>query len=345
MIGKITKGSNFTNVFASVLNESTKFTILPEAQQCFSNTPKDLACEFQYVANFRHRTTYPVRHYSISFAPKDGTIHNKIKAEITVRIMTEMGFGDSQYLGVAHSRDNPNHHQVHDRDHIHIIANSIKPNGERVSDFWDYRRMEQCLRKIEIDYGLQQLTNSWERHKNNNIIQPIELQEKIDKALSDSPCLSEWIDRLELSEVNLKFRITSQGHVQGISYIYQSKLNKGSDIDRGWRFICSKFDKIPQNLESMRLANLKTQSLSIELRQEDDELMAKTANLAMQKLNGLNRFKDKSVIVSLIDGVLKIQRLRPNKIVLSAQKNLAGEWKSLGIPNIDPEKDLRILET
>ena len=58
---------------------------------------------------------------------------------------------------------------------------------------------------------------------------------------------------------------------------------------------------------------------------------------------GNNKFKDKSVQIDIVDDVLKVRRLRPNKILFSAKKNESGEWESIGVPNIDPKKDLQIL--
>ena len=346
MIGKIIKGSGFGGVFAYILDEGKKPILLKEAQQCLSDKPGDLAREFQYIANFRHRTTQPVRHFSISFAPEDSQkteISNDIKAEIAVRIMEEMGFGDCQYFAVAHDRDDSNHHHVHDHEHIHIVANAIKPNGEKVDHFWDYRNLERCLRKIEVDYGFRQVVNSWEQPKVDKVAQLTELQDKIDKALTDSPILREWIDRLEASGVSLRFKITSRGCVQGVSYIHDGKIEKGGDVERSWKSLSSRFDQTPENLELMQLANLKTQALSIELRREDQELLTKAANLAIQKLGGEDKYKNQSVRITIVDDVLKVQRLRPNKILLSAKKDENGEWKSIGVPNIDPKKDLKIL--
>lgn len=345
MIGKITKGSGFGGIFAYILGEDKNHVLLKEAQQCLSSTPEELAREFQYIANSRHRTTQPVRHFSIGFAPEDSEkekIGEDIKAEIAVRIMEEMGFGDCQYFAVAHGRVVDNHHEIHDHDHIHIVANAIKPNGEKIDHFWDYRKLERCLRQIEVDYGFRQIPNSWERPKVNKVVELTELQAKIDKALEGSPSLQEWIDRMEKSEVNLRFRITSRGRVQGIGYVHDGKIEKGSDVDRSWKLLSTRFGQTPENLELMQLASLKTQSLSIELQPEDQELLTRSADLAMQKLVD-NKFKDKSVQISFIDGVLKVRRLRPNKIVLSAKKDENGEWQSIGIPNIDPLKDLKIL--
>ena len=343
MIGKIIKGSGFGGVFAYILGEDKKPVLLKEAQQCFSNTPEELAREFQYVANVRHRTTKPVRHFAISFAEQDGKIEPDIKSEIAVRIMEEMGFGDCQYFAVAHDRDDKNHHEVHDHDHIHIVANAIKPNGEKVDHFWDYRKLERCLRDIEVDYGFRQVPNSWEIPKVKKVAELTELQAKIDKALEGSPSLQEWIDRLEASGVNLRFKITSRGCVQGVGYIHDGKIDKGGDVDRSWPSMSSRFENTLENLELMQLANLRTQSLSIQLRREDQELLTKAADLAMQKLAGKDKFNDKSVQITIVDDVLKVRRLRPNKIILSAKKDENGEWKSIGVPNIDAKKDLKIL--
>ena len=351
MIGKITKGSGFGGVFAYILDKDKKPVLLKEAQQCFSDTPEELAREFQYIANGRHRTTQPVRHFSIGFAPEDSKkekISDDIKAEIAVRIMEDMGFGDSQYFAVAHGRVVENHHEIHEHDHIHIVANAIKPNGGKVDHFWDYRKLERCLRQIEIDYKFRQVPNSWEIPKVNKVNELSELQSKIDKTLEGSPSLQEWIDRMEKSGVNLRFRITSRGCVQGIGYIHQKEVIKGGDVDRSWKLLSTKFGQTPDNLELMQSANLKTQSLSIELKPEDQQLLAKAANLAIAKLEiaklaGKDKFKDKSIEITIVDNVLKVRRLRPNKIILSAKRDNAGEWKSIGVPNIDPKKDLKIL--
>ena len=342
MIAKITKGSGFGGVVRYVLDRDKQPIMLTGAKQCWGNNASDIASELTKVAKFRPTTKLPVRHFSIGFGEND-KLTDDIKAEIVVRIMEEMGYGDCQYFAVAHDRYDPNHHEVHDHDHIHIVANAITPHGERITDSKDYYRMELCLRKIEKDYKLEEVHNSWEKVKKIRAeIAPSELKDKIDKALTDSPSLRVWIDRLEKEGINVRFRITSRGAVQGISYIHENEVKKGGNIDRSWKLLSTRFEKNPENLELMRSANLKAQSLSIELNPEDQELLTKAADLAVQKLVD-NKFKDKSVQISIVDDVLKVRRLRPNKIILSAKKDSAGEWKSIGVPNIDPKKDLKIL--
>jgi len=326
------------------MGADAKHTVLPLAQQCLSCTAKELGHEFQRIANLRSRTTQPVRHFSIAFAPEDGTIDDDIKAEIAVRIMDEMGYGDSQYFTVAHDRENPDHRQPHKHDHIHIVANAIKTNGGKVSHFWDYRNLERCLREIETDYGLRQLRNSWERSKDTAIVDASELQSKIDEALLDSPSLKEWINRLEASKVNLKFKLTKCGNIQGISYINDGQVVRGGDIDRSWGKMRLSFAPTPENLALAQSSNLKVQSLSIDLRQHDRELLAKAADLAMEKLGGFSEFKSRNLKISLSDGVLKVQRLHPNRWMFSAKKDVNQEWKTIGIPNINAKTDVEILE-
>ena len=343
MIAKITKGSGFGGVVRYVLDRDKQPIMLTGAKQCWGNNASDIASELTKVAKFRPTTKLPVRHFSIGFGEND-KLTDDIKAEIVVRIMEEMGYGDCQYFAVAHDRYDPNHHEVHDHDHIHIVANAITPHGERITDSKDYYRMELCLRKIEKDYKLEEVHNSWEKVKKIRAeIAPSELKDKIDETLKDSPSLKEWIDRLELEAVNVRFRITSRGAIQGISYIHQGEIKKGSDVDRSWKLLSARFEKTPENLELIQLANLKTQSLSVELKPEYQELLTKAANLAIQKLAGESKFNDKSVQITIVDDVLKVRRLRPNKIILSAKRDSAGEWKSIGVPNIDPKKDLKIL--
>jgi Relaxase/Mobilisation nuclease domain len=219
MIAKITKGSGFGGVVRYVLDPDKQPIMLSGAKQCWGNNASDIALGLTKVAKFRPTTKLPVRHFSIGFAKQDGIVDNDLKAEIAVRIMEEMGYGDCQYFAVAHDRYDPNHHHAHEHDHIHIVANAITPHGDRITDYKDYYNLEQCLRKIEEEYGLKPVHNSWEKVKKNRAeIAPSELKYKIDRTLLDSPSLSEWIDRLEAEEVNVRFRITSRGVVQGVSY-------------------------------------------------------------------------------------------------------------------------------
>ena len=104
--------------------------------------------------------------------------------------------------------------------------------------------------------------------------------------MTDLPSIGEWIDRLEVEGVNVRFRITSCGCILGVSYVHQGELKKGRDVDHSWQSLSARFKNTTENLELMRSANLKTQYLSTELLREDRKLLTRAADSAMQKLAG-----------------------------------------------------------
>ena len=346
MIAKISKGHGFGGVIRYVLGADKDFTMLDGAKQCYGDTPDEIASGFQKIAK-RGRSQNPVRHFSIGFGENDNInglpIDNDTKAEIVNRLMGEMGFGDCQYFAVAHGRSDPNHSEIHHHDHIHIVANAITPSGERVNDSWDYYKIQTRLREIEKDYGFERVQNSFERTRIPLPVNETELQRKVDRSLTGNPDLKTWIDRMEAEEVNLRFKITSRGHIQGVSYLSKGELIKGGDAGRGWQSLSKQFKKSPDDKEVVKATNLKTQAISVILKPESQKILDHAANLAAIKLGGKSKFKNKSVDIKLDGDILTVWRLRPDKRMFSAVKDESGEWKSLGVPDIDEKKDINLL--
>lgn len=346
MIAKISKGRGFGGVIRYVLGEDKDFTMLDGAKQCHGSSPDEIASSFQKIAK-RGKSQIPVRHFSIGFGENDNIdglpIDNDTKSEIVNRLMSEMGFGDCQYFAVAHGRTDPSHSKIHHHDHIHIVANAITPNGERVNDSWDYYKIQTRLREIEKDYGFERVQNSFEKTRISLPVNETELQRKIDRSLSGNPNLKTWIDRMEAEGVNLRFKVTSRGHIQGVSYLSEGEMIKGGDAGRGWKSLSKEFVKSPDDKILVKAANLKTQVIPVVLKQEPQELLNRTANLAMEKLKGEPKYKDKSVEIKLSEGILTVWRLRPDKRIFSAIKDDNGEWKSFGVPDIDKKKDVSLL--
>jgi Relaxase/Mobilisation nuclease domain len=254
-IGKIVKGSGFGGVFQYLLNPEKRFEILTDACQCLSNTPSALALEFQAVANRAPSTSLVARHYAIGFAPEDGEISSEIQAEIANRVMKEMGYGNAQYFAVAHHRDDPGHDKAHEHDHLHVVANAIDLNGNRVNDSWDYHHMERCLRGIERDYNLRQLECSWEKSKSVSIDRP--LTERIDTAIEKAQTVPEWIHELQTDGIYPQFKITRTGKVQGVSYEDgEGNMHQGHKLGRSWSKIKDKLDYKEKDLPALKTANL-----------------------------------------------------------------------------------------
>ena len=343
MIASITKGRGFGKLFEYLLKKEKAPLILVGAQNCESSTPADLAAEFENIAAMRPSIPKPVRHFSIGFHEKDGHVDVAKKALIIVEIINAMGHSNCQYFAVAHGRDDPDHPAAHDHDHMHIVTNAIDLNGELVRDSWDYRKMETALRKIERDFGLENIACSWQKtiSPDGKEINP-EIRSIIKESLTDKPTLPEWIDRLEQSSVNLRFKVTSRDKVQGVSFIYERNLYKGGEIDYSWNTIKSETVATPADLSAIEKANIATDKLSIPVQRERTSENALVIKLALEALGSKNRVNEKRLMILRTDAGITITRSRTNKTVLTATEAEDGNWSVAGFSNID-KQDIKIL--
>jgi hypothetical protein len=67
------------------------------------------------------------------------------------------GLDDNQYLITRHTDT--------EHEHIHLLVNRIRLDGEVASDSHDYRRHEVLMREIERDYSLQLVRPSIEAER------------------------------------------------------------------------------------------------------------------------------------------------------------------------------------
>jgi Relaxase/Mobilisation nuclease domain len=252
MIANITKGADFGGLFKYLLHHSKSAEII--GGNVGGETPHALAAEFLAFANLNQRVRKPVNHMSLGFAPEDGTIDRIRQERIAARIVEEMGYGNAQYLVVAHGREDPGHDAHHDHDHLHIVANSVDLNGKWVDDFQSFRRMEAILRKVERDEGLRQIESSWEVKRNaptHGQTQRIKrevrevaageretvtlavserLQMAIDKAANQSRTVIEFARSLASDGISTQFKVTRTGKVQGISYNMEGVKFQGNQL-------------------------------------------------------------------------------------------------------------------
>ena len=342
MIASITKGRGFGKLFEYLLKTEKTPLILVGAQNCESSTPADLAAEFENIAALRPSIPKPVRHFSIGFHEKDGHVDAEKKALIVVEIIKAMGHGNCQYFAVAHGRDDPDHPAAHDHDHMHIVTNAIDLNGELVRDSWDYRKMETALRKIERDFGLENIACSWQKTISpEGEINP-EIRSIIKESLTGKPTLPDWIDRLKQSSVNLRFKVTSRDKVQGVSFIYREDLYKGGEIDYSWNTVRKGTVATSADLSTIKKANIATDKLSIPLQRERKSENDLVIKLALQALGSKNKVNEKRLVILRKDAVMTITRSRTNKTVLTATEAEDGNWSVAGFSNID-KQDIKIL--
>ncbi|MGB5637193.1 MAG: relaxase/mobilization nuclease domain-containing protein, partial [Waterburya sp.] len=163
MIGAITTGSNFRQLFNYLLKPTKKPEIL--GGNYVGNTPEELSKIFSAVAAQRPSTKKPVKHLVISFAPEDGIVSYEKKMKIAMETVHRLGYQDNQWVAIEHHRNDPDHYEKHDHDHIHIAINMVSYTGERVSDSFDKWRMQKILRSLEIKYDLKRVISSLFRNR------------------------------------------------------------------------------------------------------------------------------------------------------------------------------------
>lgn len=156
MIGKISTGSNFGNLFKYLFEkEQAAILLRPE----FTNkTPSEIATQFKMIADLNPNTSKPVKHISLGFAPADGIVSDDLKLKIAESIVQELGYRNNQWVLVKHGRD-----PDHEHDHVHICINMIDYEGIRVKDGFDKSRLEKILRKLEIEHKLTSVESSKSR--------------------------------------------------------------------------------------------------------------------------------------------------------------------------------------
>ena len=252
MIGNITKGSDFGGLFRYLLHRDKDAIVI--GGNVGASNPPSLETEFLTFSTLNQRVKKPVTHISIGFAPLDGVVDPQTQGRIADRIMDEMGYGNAQYLVVAHGRNDPGHDEPHNHDHIHIVANSVSFNRKFVNDRLNYPRLEKILRQIEKDEGLTQIQSSWEvqrrapshgqcqRYKREvrevaagtRVVATLpvsdRLQSAIDIAAKESSTVVAFAQKLAEKGIGTKLKVTRTGLVRGISYALDGVNFQGNKL-------------------------------------------------------------------------------------------------------------------
>lgn len=306
MIGNITKGSDVGGLLRYLLHPNKEAIVI--GGNVGAETPGGLEREFLTFSTLNQRVKRTVNHLSVGFASLDGVVDRDLKVLIADRIISEMGYENSQYLVVAHGRNDPGHDRPHNHDHIHIVANAVDLNGKWVDDFQSFRRFENILRQIEKDENLTQIEPSWakkkrapthgqtQRYKRElrevaageraTADLPVidRLQIAIDLAAKESSSVVNFAQTLAEQGIGTKLKVTRTGLVRGISYSLDGVNFQGNQL----------YDASLPKLQSIR-------GLSFDPKTDPNRLREICTN--------------------------------PQPII----------WKSLGIQDSDDNKDLKIL--
>jgi hypothetical protein len=342
-IAKINKGSGFRGVMDYLLNPDKRPRIIGGC--VFNSTPAKLAREFRLVANLRPKVSKPVRHFSIAFAPEDGTVDDVTKEAIALRVLDGLGYQKCQFIAVDHHRDDPGHDYAHDHDHIHIVTNAVTVEGKFVSDSFDRFKVQAILREAERDFGLREIKSSWEvkREKAQAVNLDADIARMVKDSLDDCPNLQTWLDRLAQSDIDVRFNLSTSDKVMGVTFLKDGEAYKGGNIGSKWSVVSEKIPTSTGDHALMRSTNLKVQGQPVRLSQIEQAMFDRAVEMAVLKLGDGNKFKNCRVGVELDNDTLTVVWMRPDRLMLKARRARDENWEPVGWLNID-RKDVVQLE-
>jgi hypothetical protein len=251
MIGKIKRGKSFAGVCNYLLNTDKREPGRVIGGNMAGSTAAALTREFDTIASLSSRVKVPVKHFSVSFANADGGVDDDRKNLIAIEYMERMGYSDSQYVVVSHSRTDHNHNH----DHIHIVANAVALDGSWVNDRLDWKKSQTILRDLEREYDLTPVLSSWDktrdRAQSTRVDRRVErllasgvelseidltrtdIQSKVNLVAPGAASMTEFCERLQNLGIEPIAKITRTGKVQGISYKLGELVVRGSDLENG----------------------------------------------------------------------------------------------------------------
>ncbi|RUQ19821.1 relaxase/mobilization nuclease domain-containing protein [Kocuria sp. HSID16901] len=97
-----------------------------------------------------------VFHCSLSVASTEGDLSDEKWQSIAESFVTEMGFVDGtkpdcEWVAIRHGKSK------NENDHVHVAVNLVRPDGTRATTHNDQPRAQQAARRIERQYGLDEL--------------------------------------------------------------------------------------------------------------------------------------------------------------------------------------------
>jgi hypothetical protein len=334
-IANITKGKGFGGLMGYLLDPDKKPRIISSCVA--SSTPADLAREFRLVANLRPSVTKPVRHFSISFAPADGRVDDVIKEAVAFRVLDGLGYEDCQFIAIDHDRDDPGHDYVHDHDHVHVVTNAVTVLGEYVKDSFDRYKIQTILRELECDFGLQKITSSWElkHQKAQGMHLNSAIARLVANSLKDCPNLQTWLDRLAESNIDVRFNISNNDCVKGVTFLQDDRVYKGVDIGSKWSVVSQRIPITDRDLALMQVTNIKSQEKPLRLSKIDRAMFDRAVEMAVLKLGRGKKFKNSRADIKLERDILTVMRMRPHRLMLKATQTKDGKWEPVGFPQIE----------
>ena len=197
--------------------------------------------EVDLVKSLKPNLNKYVYHTSLNF-PKEDRLDNRRLLNIAHEYLRQSGFTNNQYLIFRH----------HDADHphIHLLVNRVSFDGKVVSDSNNYKRSEAILRKLEIKYGLQRVSDSDKARsravKKNELEMVMRtgkpsdkmmLQELMKKLLNEGYLsITDLITKGEALGINFFFNQATTGRISGVTYFINGFKIRGQALGNQFKW-------------------------------------------------------------------------------------------------------------
>jgi hypothetical protein len=221
---------------------------------------KDLIKQFTDVRKLRPGLAKPVMHISLSFDLSDKT-RDAILRQITREFAMGFGFDKNQYVSILHKDTR--------HKHLHIIANRVGFDGERVSDSQSYKRVAKICRELEDKYGMKKVLsprkflNEKERLLPRHDQRQEHLMELIRRNLLQADSFSDFKTRIESYQIQvikgrgIAFQDEKKVYFKGSQLGYSMK-----DIENILKYPQEQRQQLQLRIDLTRRQEIKIENLS-----------------------------------------------------------------------------------
>jgi hypothetical protein len=232
MISDIKKGTDFKGLIKYVEKKIEQGKGQYIGDNFISSDRQERIDFLNQVASRRPNLSKKVFHVSLSL-PEGEKLDNEKWHQLADRYMNKMGFGNAPYCITRHMDT--------DNDHIHIVASRVDFNGQTVSDSQDRQRSMAAVRELEILFELTRVETK--RQKNLSMdrkeihakrrkkpLLKTQVREMVDHSIKKAISLLDLEKMLPIAKIH-RYR---NGKAYGISFEYQGKKFKGSQLGKGY---------------------------------------------------------------------------------------------------------------
>jgi hypothetical protein len=248
-------------------------------------------------------------------------------------------------------------------------SKAVTLDGEHVDGSFDRFKIQEVLREVETEFGLERIKSSWEVKNEKIQVESIDrnsgIAPLIANSLKDRPSLEVWLERLSVDGIDVRFNLSRvdkrypdrERQIKGITFIKDGEAYKGSSIGAAWSksthgkkdstigngilLVSEIISVTASDIPQMEAANRASEKHPAKLNELDRIMFDRAVEMALMKLNGNVRFKNGRADITRNE-TLKVRRMRPDKIMFEA-KEVDGRWEPVGFPQIE-KQDVQLLE-